>query len=110
MGFAVKREQVVFAEAVEIDVSYEHHLVIAGFEDSLEMVRGILSDTGKQLFVDPGHSRRGLTEPLSIGVFSQRLEQPMDAAGHLELVDFRLGRAVCLADFGESGSGHYHKP
>ena len=73
----------VFAHAVEADVTDQHHFVILFREKPLQMGPGVIVQTTKHLGVHPGYAGWGLSQSLAVWIFADGVQDfrdsPLDA-------------------------------
>ena len=87
MGFAVERQHVVLAKAVELDVFDNDHLLVVfdklGAVEHRDGVHVVAAGEGEHRF---GHTFGGFEQSFTLGIFTQQME-------HLLIVEHELFQA-----------------
>ena len=81
VGDSVKRQQMVFAGAVELDVFDDHELLVPHIKHRRQDVFGILSQSTEHLCVTSCHTLRSFAQSIAVGVFSYGDQQLTDRGG-----------------------------
>lgn len=93
VGDPGERQQVVLAGAPHLDVTHQHHLVVAEVEGRGQHLAGVLLQTGEHLAVGPGHPAGGVTQAVAVGILPDPDQDLADRCCHPLLVD-RHGSAL----------------
>ena len=89
VGHAVEGHQVVLAEAVDLDVLDDHHLVVIGVEHRVEDVLGTLPEARELFGVRPRDARGGVDQTIAVGVLPDRDEDLTDRLLDPRVIDRR---------------------
>lgn len=95
MSLADERQQMVFAQRIQLDVANQHHLVVGGLED------GAVDDLGDVLFVtlrqELHRARRAVRraqQAFAVGVLAQRLNDGAVMLFHIVIFSSRCGDII----------------
>jgi len=89
---ADERQQVVFAHAVETDVTHEHEFIIRLVKHLLQVLRSVGMQPAEQLGIHPRHPRRRLHQARALWVLADRSEDLADRALDAGQIDAGVGR------------------
>src|SRR5258708_7623183 len=92
MGLAEKREHMMLAERIEIEILAQDHFLIFGFAENraVDGIFGILSVTAAQKLVCTCDPLRRARQTLAIGILTDVAKD-----GANRFLDFSAGRFVC---------------
>ena len=89
MRLSDKRQQVVFAHRMEVDVLHDHHRIVFLGEEFLQVLRRVLVQALEQLGVHPGDALGRLDQPFAIRVFADRAQNFPHRSFDTRFVDFK---------------------
>ena len=89
MGHSVEGHQMMLARGVQRDFRDQHQLVMFFVECGVQHRIRVGVQPGEHLPVGPGDPRRGLLQPLAVGVLTHRQQQFADRSFSASLVELR---------------------